>query len=240
MSHWASTWAYEQDVQPAGRKFVLVALAGFADEDGFCYPGQETLAKMTGQDLRTVQRHLKSLEKDSVIQRKARWKKAGGRNSDGYTLQAPPARLNPKATNCQVSKATNCPDDKLPPDLSENRFDPSVKKEPLLPPKKNYKPPVEIVVGPPPPHTGTEFLRQLADFEIHRKRLRCPLNELSRVRIYSALEKVDEATATKALDDSIQNGWKGVFPERVTQNGANGNGHTKNSDDRPIWMASKK
>lgn len=103
---------------------------------------------------------------------------------------------------------------------------------PPLPPKKTYKPPVEIEVGPPPPYTGSEFLRQLRDFEVHRKKMKCPLNELSRVRIYNALGKVDEATATQALDDSIQNGWKGVFPERVKQNGANG--HEKPDETR--WM----
>lgn len=157
MSHWASSWAYEQDIQPCGRKFVLVALAGFADEDGFCYPSQETLAKMTGQDVRSVKRHLKALENDEVIKRKARWKSAGGRNSDGYTLQAPPDRLRPKVTKCHVSKVTKCHGDKLSPDLSENRKDPSVKKDPPLPPKGYRVPasPLEEKFELPP-----------ADFEI--------------------------------------------------------------------------
>jgi hypothetical protein len=163
MSHWASTWAYEQDIQPCGRKFVLVALAGFADEDGFCYPSQETLAKMTGQDVRSVKRHLKALEADEVIKRQPRWKRAGGRNSDGYTLQAPPSRLKPKVTECHVSKVTKCHGDKLSPELSENRKDPSVKKDPPLPPKGNgyrqpVKPPEEKYELPPDPFPMTNDL----------------------------------------------------------------------------------
>lgn len=164
MSHWASTWAYEQDIQPCGRKFVLVALAGFADEEGFCYPSQETIAKMTGQDARSVQRHLKALEKDGLIKRKARWKKAGGRNSDGYTLQAPASRLRPNTTNCQVSRATDCPVDKLSPDLSEDRKDPSVKKEPPLPPK-GKRDPVYAIEDLKDPDTIPGLRNQLAIYQ---------------------------------------------------------------------------
>lgn len=227
MSHWASTWAYEQDIQPCGRKFVLVALAGFADEDGFCYPSQDTLATMTGQEVRSVQRHLVALEKGGLIKRKHR-RKEGHRTSDGYTLQAPASRLRPKATNCQVAQPDKLSDDKLSPDLSTNRFDPSVKKDPPKSPKQTYRPPIEFEIGPPPPYTGSEFLRQLADFESSRKKLKCPLNELSRVRIYNKLAKFDEATAITALDQAIAGGWKMVYPESVGRNG-NGNGRTYES-----------
>jgi len=99
MSHWASTWAYEQPIKLCGRKFVLVALANFADEDGFCYPSQATLAEMTGQDERSVRRHLEGLEESGLIRRQMRRFK-GKRTSDGYYLLAPAERLRPYRTNC--------------------------------------------------------------------------------------------------------------------------------------------
>lgn len=97
MSAWATTWAYEQDLKTCGKKAILVALAHFADEEGFCYPGQETLAGMTSQGVSTVRAHIESLEADGLITRDKRYKK-GKRTSDGFHLQAPIERLKPPQT----------------------------------------------------------------------------------------------------------------------------------------------
>lgn len=86
MSIQALNWAYQQDVEPAARKFVLVTLANYASEDGHCYPSQETLAKMTGQSERTVREHLKALEHDGLIRRDGRRRKDGKRTSDEFFL----------------------------------------------------------------------------------------------------------------------------------------------------------
>jgi len=96
MSTWAVNWAYEQTVKPATRKFVLVSLANFADENGYCFPSQQTLASMTDQGVSTVREHLKALESEGIISREHRYaKQGGGRTSDGFWLQAPPERLKP-------------------------------------------------------------------------------------------------------------------------------------------------
>ena len=61
MSDWAQSWAYEQRLGrwretnsgkrawkgDPGAKSVLAAVATFADEEGYAYCGQETLAEMT-------------------------------------------------------------------------------------------------------------------------------------------------------------------------------------------------
>ncbi|UWX64780.1 helix-turn-helix domain-containing protein [Deinococcus rubellus] len=67
MSLYATRWAYAQDVKPAGRKFVLVAIADFADAEGRAFPGASTIAEMTGQDERSVRRHIDSLQQDGFI-----------------------------------------------------------------------------------------------------------------------------------------------------------------------------
>lgn len=85
MSFEATAWAYRQDL-PVGRKFLLVALANYADEDHTCYPGQAKLAAMTGQGERTVRRLLALLEADGYIVREHRQYADGHRNSDRYTL----------------------------------------------------------------------------------------------------------------------------------------------------------
>jgi len=97
VSAWATVWAYEQDIRPCGKKAVLVALAHFADESGFCYPSQETLAGMTSQGVSTVRSHLEVLESgdEPLIKREHRYTKKGKRTSDGFYLQAPAERLQP-------------------------------------------------------------------------------------------------------------------------------------------------
>lgn len=96
MSVHALAWAFEQEIEPSGRKFVLVALADHADAQGRCYPSQVRLAFMTGQGVRTVRRHLADLEELGFITRaETRRESDGGRTSDTVWLNAPPERLDP-------------------------------------------------------------------------------------------------------------------------------------------------
>lgn len=89
MSVQAMAWAFSVELSP-GPKFTLLALANFADEDGDCYPGQERLAQMTGQDVRTIQRHLKAMEESGILTRRHQYREdaggRGGRTSDRYRL----------------------------------------------------------------------------------------------------------------------------------------------------------
>jgi hypothetical protein len=109
MSSWATSWAYEQDVKPCGTKAVLVALAHFADADGFCYPGQELLADMTAQGTSTVREHLKKLEHAGLINRQHRYGKDGKRMSDGFNLLAPAERLNYRRKSAVASGVPETP-----------------------------------------------------------------------------------------------------------------------------------
>jgi DNA-binding transcriptional MocR family regulator len=94
VSYRATGWAYAQDVTPCGAKFVLVALADFADEGHSCYPGQQRLAEMTGQSVDTVARHLKRLVELGYISKEHRQGKGGHRTSDRYwlTVESNPAK----------------------------------------------------------------------------------------------------------------------------------------------------
>lgn len=91
MSFRAITWALDQRVEPAAPKFLLVALASFASETGYCYPSQSTLAGMTGMSEKTVSRNLVTLERAGLIERVRRYnRRTGLRTSDGYWLIAWP------------------------------------------------------------------------------------------------------------------------------------------------------
>lgn len=104
MSYRALHWAWEQDLTPAGKKFVLVALADHADEEDSCYPGQERLAEMTGQGVKAVGRHLKALEEEGYFHREQRRKPDGTRSSDRFQLHV---RLSGSAQPTRQSVPTN-------------------------------------------------------------------------------------------------------------------------------------
>lgn len=84
MSYKATAWAYDLEL-PSPRKFVLVALADFADEEGTCFPSQERLAKMTGLGESTVRRALTDLESEHLLSKQPRFKD-GHRTSNRYRL----------------------------------------------------------------------------------------------------------------------------------------------------------
>ena len=87
MSVSAITWAFGLDGINPARKFVLVTLANYADEDDSCFPGQEKLARDVGTSVSTIRRALKELEDGGYIVRERRYRSDGYRSSDRYYLQ---------------------------------------------------------------------------------------------------------------------------------------------------------
>jgi hypothetical protein len=103
MSIAAISWAWEQKIRST-MKFVLVALADFADSRGeSCYPGQDTIAAMTGISIRAVKTALDDLEKAGLIERTARRFK-GHATTDDYRLFCDPARLSYQGANAAPRK----------------------------------------------------------------------------------------------------------------------------------------
>jgi len=82
------SWAFKQDIEPPA-KLVLLALADHANgQTGLCIPGQKALADQCSMSVRTVQRHLNTLESAGLIRREARMRGEGrGRTSDRYWLR---------------------------------------------------------------------------------------------------------------------------------------------------------
>jgi len=89
----ASSWAWEQQLNPT-TKFVLVALADFADAQGEnCYPGQDTLARMTGLTQRSISSALVKLRDCGLVEVHERWAR-GHRTTNGYRLVCDRDRLS--------------------------------------------------------------------------------------------------------------------------------------------------
>jgi hypothetical protein len=82
----AMTWAFVQKTGSPSAKSVLLALADYADEYGWCWPSQRTIADRSEQSIDSVQRRLADLERSGFISRQMRKRTNGGRTTDGYTL----------------------------------------------------------------------------------------------------------------------------------------------------------
>jgi DNA-binding IscR family transcriptional regulator len=71
MSVRAMTRVWETDLK-SGPKFVLLALADHADDEGYCYPSVDHLAEKTGMGESTVRRHLDNLVANGHLLKVAR------------------------------------------------------------------------------------------------------------------------------------------------------------------------
>lgn len=82
MSIQAVAWAIDQKTGSAAGKVVLLCLANYADEEGKCWPKQETIAAETELSERSVREWLQKLEDAGLISREKRRRDDGYRASD--------------------------------------------------------------------------------------------------------------------------------------------------------------
>nr|WP_051686600.1 helix-turn-helix domain-containing protein [Ochrobactrum sp. UNC390CL2Tsu3S39] len=88
MSVQAISWAVTFDAENATEKAVLLILANYADGNGVCFPGQQSIAKQSACSDRSVRRVLDSLEERGIIRRIMRRRGDGTRTSDRIILVA--------------------------------------------------------------------------------------------------------------------------------------------------------
>nr|WP_256366946.1 helix-turn-helix domain-containing protein [Lentilitoribacter sp. Alg239-R112] len=85
---------------PSGCKFVAIALANYADENGECFPSVKRLSKYTNQSDKTVRDHLSKLEEIGFISRERIRRKDG-------TLSVHKYRFKLQNIQRQLSPAVN-------------------------------------------------------------------------------------------------------------------------------------
>lgn len=90
MSHKASNWAWEWVSQLSGKSsLILLKLADLADDEGFCHPSYNYIARMAGCERRTVIRAISDMEQRGLIAVVDRDRKRanGSYTSNVYCLQ---------------------------------------------------------------------------------------------------------------------------------------------------------
>lgn len=113
---------------PKGQRFVLVKLCDCANDEGLCYPSQETVAEDTGFGETAVQQHIKWLKENNFI-KSARRQRGRERQSDIYRINV--ALLEKCYAEAAKRKAERRakmreePSDFEPPDFEPSDFEPS-------------------------------------------------------------------------------------------------------------------
>lgn len=86
MSIEAVSWAFKQDITPAAKKFVLVALADNADQHGICFPSYGHIQKKTCLGRRAVINFVNDLVEEGFVQKAARLRGDNSYSSNAYRL----------------------------------------------------------------------------------------------------------------------------------------------------------
>ena len=113
---------------PRGQRFVLVKLCDCANDEGLCYPSQETVAEDTGFGEIAVQQHIKWLKENNFI-KSARRQRGRERQSDIYRINV--ALLEKCYAEAAKRKAERRvkmreePSDFEPSDFEPSDFEPS-------------------------------------------------------------------------------------------------------------------
>ncbi len=68
------------------QKFIMIALADNANDEGICYPFIETITQKTSYTKRTIISNIEQLENYGYLQKRIRARKKGGRYSNIYLL----------------------------------------------------------------------------------------------------------------------------------------------------------
>ena len=113
---------------PRGQRFVLVKLCDCANDEGLCYPSQETLAEDTGFATTAVRQHIKWLKENNFI-KSARRQSGRERKSDIYRINV--ALLEKcyaeaaKRKAVRQAKMWEEPSDYEPSDFEPSDYEPS-------------------------------------------------------------------------------------------------------------------
>ena len=113
-------WAFAQAGLAHGPKFVLVALADIANDEGWAWPGTKKIGEKVGMARTTVSRHLRHLEELKVISIEARTGSGGRQTTNGYQLWMTPPSQNETGAGDDVQ--TDHPpvsDEDTPPSQAE-------------------------------------------------------------------------------------------------------------------------
>lgn len=180
-----------------GERFVLLALADYANDAGECWPALASVARKCCLTDRGVRKILRRLEDDGWLETEV----GGGRHGcSKYTInpeRGSPRNVVPPGTRVQETRNQSAEN----PERGSAEPSRTIKE----PSKKDAREVLPIL---------SEVLSEgvARDFIVHRKALKKPLTARAAELVAGKLRGCRDPDAV--ANASIMNGWQGVFPER--------------------------
>jgi len=181
----------------ASQKLVLARLADYASLDGTnVFPKQKSVSEDCGCDVRTVQRVIKWACSQGFLEEEP----GPGNKAKRYRFNLEAVRQGVRVTHSQGD--TQSPSVRHTVALSTTHSR-AINKEPLI----NHQLTTNGI--PFPSEKFAEIWSEWITFRIEKKKT---LTQTTIKRQFQQLGKVPESEAIAMLEQSITNGWTGIFP----------------------------
>ena len=240
----SQVWNMEIDDSTA--KLTLMALADFSDDEGYCYPSYEVLAKKISKSKRTAIRAVEKLTELGFLQKEKRELNDGTSRTNLYKIvsekervtQTPPMMTNEKEAVTSMTSHSDTDDTRAvtnvslhsdkgvtPINITTNRTVSRTIKEPSinpLPPKGVSLP--DFI----DPNLWQEYLAYKKERreKLSSKGIEMKFSEWAKW----ASEGID---VNECLREAMRNEWQGVFKPKPTYGAKATNGTQGVSDDNP-------
>lgn len=237
---------WNMEIDDSTTKLTLMALADFSDDEGYCYPSYEVLAKKISKSKRTAIRAVEKLTELGFLQKEKRELKDGTSSANLYKILSEKDRVtqtHPRVTNekervtsmtlpsdtddtPRVTSMTPCSDKGVTPiNITTNRTVSRTIKEPSI----NPLPPKDISL----PDFIDPNLWQ--DYLAYKKERKEKLSDKGIEMKFSewakwASEGID---INECLREAMRNEWQGVFKPKPTYKAKVASGAQGISDDNP-------
>lgn len=226
---------WNMEIDDSTTKLTLMALADFSDDEGYCYPSYEVLAKKISKSKRTAIRAVEKLTELGFLQKEKRELKDGTSSANLYKILSEKDRVtqtHPRVTNEKErvtsmtlpsdtydtprgTSMTPCSDKGVTPiNITTNRTVSRTIKEPSI----NPLPPKDILLPDfIDPNLWQKYLAYKKERreKLSSKGIEMKFSEWAKW----ASEGID---INECLREAMRNEWQGVFrpkPTYKTQNG---------------------
>ena len=237
---------WNMEIDDSTTKLTLMALADFSDDEGYCYPSYEVLAKKISKSKRTAIRAVEKLAELGFLQKEKRELKDGTSSANLYKILSEKDRVtqtHPRVTNekervtsmtlpsdtddtPRVTSMTPCSDKGVTPiNITTNRTVSRTIKEPSI----NPLPPKDILL----PDFIDPNLWQ--DYLAYKKERKEKLSDKGIEMKFSEWAKwASEGIDVNAcIREAMANEWQGVFKPKPTYGVKAASSAQGISDDNP-------
>ena len=224
---------WNMEIEDSTTKLTLMALADFSDDEGYCYPSYEVLAKKISKSKRTAIRAVEKLAELGFLQKEKRELKDGTSSANLYKILSEKDRVtqtHPRVTNekervtsmtlpsdtddtPRVTSMTPCSDKGVTPiNITTNRTVSRTIKEPSI----NPLPPKDVSLPDfIDPNLWQEYLA-------YKKERREKLSSKGiEMKFHEWAKWVSEGIdVNECIREAMRNEWQGVFKPKPTYNKA--------------------